>query len=61
MTDEMKWPKGFADIGGRTFKWTVENRPEWCEFTKQMRDVTGFFKIWRTYLLKDAEEDSSKL
>ena len=61
MTDDTTFPGGFGGIGGRTFAWVRDNREEWCRFTvDDMRDVTGFFKVWRGYLI-NATKNKIKL
>ena len=46
----MNWPKGFCDIGGKSFDWTYENKPEFVEHTlHEMRNATGLFKEWQMY------------
>ena len=63
MTDETTWPAGFCELGGKTFQWTRVHRPEWCEFTlEKMDNPTGFFKIWKDYLLNhNAEKNKAEL
>ena len=62
MTDDTRWPEGFAGIGGKTFKWTRDNREEWCRFTvERMRDVSGLFKLWRSYLLNQRDATKNKI
>ncbi len=64
MTDRTTFPAGFGGIGGKSFKFVRENRLEWCQFTiEKMRDTTGFFEVWRNYLLnnQDAPKNEIKL
>jgi hypothetical protein len=64
MTDQTIWPAGFCDgLAGKTFEWTIINKPDWVDFTiNEMKDVTGFFKIWKDYLLNhNAEKSKTQL
>ena len=46
----MIWPKGFCDIGGKTFHWVYKNKPEFVHHTlNEMRNATGLFKEWQLY------------
>ena len=54
MDGDLTWPKGFCDIGGKTFNWVRKNREEWCDFTlNEMENPTGLFAKWKTYLIKN--------
>ena len=46
----MKFPDGFCDIGGKTFEWVHENRPEFVEHTlTEMKNATGLFREWQIF------------
>ena len=58
MDGQTKWPPGFADIGGKTFEWVREHKPDWVDFTiNEMNDPSGLFKKWKTYLINRQHAD----
>ena len=48
--DELLFPSIMPDIGGKTFKYVLENRAEWCEFTLTWNNSTGIYKKWFDYV-----------
>ena len=59
MDGQTKWPPGFADIGGQTFEWVREDKPDWVDFTlNEMKNPSGLFLVWKTFLLNS---DAKKL
>ena len=45
-----RFPSGFMNIGGKTFKWVMENKKEWVEFVlNKMKNATGLFKDFQDY------------
>ena len=54
---ETQWPKGFCDIGGRTFEWVYVNKKEFVEFTiEKMSKTTGLFAKWKKYVVGKVKE-----
>ena len=51
--DDTIFPKGFYDIGLKTFLWVYENKIEWRDFTlNEMKNPTGLYKVWQEYCFK---------
>ena len=48
--DELLFPSIMPDIGGKTFKYVLENRVEWSEFTLTWNNSTGIYKKWFDYV-----------
>ena len=54
-TDTEIVPTPFIDKAaeGKTFRWLVENRPEFCnEVRDNFKNCTGFWTVLQSYLLK---------
>ena len=48
-----RFPEGFMNIGGKTFKWVLENKQEFVNFTlNEMNGPTGLFRQWKQYCMK---------
>ena len=47
--DLVLFPDMMPDIGGKTFLFAWENRPEWVDFTLSWNKSTGIFKRWHLY------------
>ena len=58
MLSETQWPKGFMDIGEKTFAWVYENRKEFVDFTlTDMTKPRGIFEVWQNYCLSKTKHD----
>jgi hypothetical protein len=58
MLSETQWPKGFMDIGEKTFAWVYENRKEFVDFTlTDMTKPSGIFAVWQNYCLSKNKHD----
>lgn len=45
-----RFPVGFMNIGGKSFKWVLANKKEWVEFVlTKMKNATGVFKDFQDY------------
>ena len=48
--ENIVFPQGFNDAGGKTFKYTYEKLPDFVNFTRHWSAVTGLFKRWHRYV-----------
>ena len=49
-SDAALFPKGFYDIGEKTFEWVFKNREEFVSFTiQEMLKPTGLYLEWKEY------------
>ena len=48
--ENIVFPQGFNDAGGKTVKYTYEKLPEFVKFTRHWTAVTGLFKRWHRYV-----------
>ena len=49
--DDTLFPKGFFDIGGKTFEWVFDNRKEFVEYIREITNATGLWKSFQDYIL----------
>lgn len=53
--DNYVYPSGFyGGIGGKTFRWVLENKQDWVDYSKKWDKATGFFEIWLDYVKRKA-------
>ena len=53
----IKFPDGFNDAGGKTFKVVYDTLKDFVYFTRHWEKVTGLFKHWRRYVeLRDQKD-----
>lgn len=57
--DNTLFPETFPDVGGKTFVYTYENRPEFVKFTlTEMNKPTQFFLVWKNYCMRKTKDDN---
>ena len=55
--DNYVYPDDFyGGIGGQTFKWVFENKPDWVSYSRVWTKGTGFFEIWLDYVKRKYHE-----
>ena len=56
-----RFPEGFMNIGGKTFKWVLENKQEFVKFTlNEMEKPTGLFRQWQEYCKRNVNNKSNE-
>ena len=61
-SDEICWPDGFSNIGGKTFKWVFDHKKEWVEFTaEKMSNPTKLFLDWKLYVMDKLKHDKKRI
>ena len=54
--DNELFPEGFFDIGNKTFRWVLVNKPLYAEFSRtEMKKTTGCFLKWQSYCLRQSK------
>ena len=58
--DDICWPEGFMNIGGRSFLWVFLNKKEWVDFTLyNMSKPTKLFKQWQNYVIQKVNRNNA--
>lgn len=53
-----RFPKGFMNIGEKSFEWVYLNKKEFVDFTlHDMCNPTGLFRDWKYYCEKINKQD----
>ena len=58
--DGTLFPKGFFDIGLKSYLWVFENKKEFVDFTiTGMKNCKGIYKSWQDYVLEKSNINKS--
>jgi hypothetical protein len=52
VNDNTVFPKGFFDIGDKTFDWVYTNKKEFREYILEIKKATGLWKSFQDYVVK---------
>ena len=56
----IKFPDGFNDAGGKTFKEVYDTLSDFVNFSRHWTDSTGLFKRWGRYIELRDKTDKKK-